>query len=107
MANIWSSQEPDDSDSVSEIIASEETSEDTGGDSLYSGASPSLQRGAMGLKRPPRFNTRAFTQVLEGLRRLTWCVYPGSLALCLRDAATLSKVDLEDRCSFHVQWLHH
>lgn len=96
MADSGWSEDPNDSDSVSEIVASEETSEETG-DSGLSGASPSLRRNVMGLRRPARFNTKAFSQVMDGLRRITWCVYPASLGLCLRDAAKLSRINLEDR----------
>ena len=92
--SVWS-EGLDDSDDVSEIVASEEVSE---GDSGLSGVSPSLRRSTMGLRRPPRFRTKEFSQVMEGLRRITWCVFPASLAQCLRDAARLAHLDLSDRC---------
>jgi hypothetical protein len=92
--SVWS-EGLDDSDDVSEIVASEEVSE---GDSGLSGVSPSLRRSTMGLRRPPRFRTKEFSQVMEGLRRITWCVFPASLAQCLRDAARLADLDLSDRC---------
>lgn len=89
--SVWS-EDANDSELVSEIAVTEESSEDSGA------TDASLRRGiSMGLQRPPRFATQSFRQVIDGLRRITWCVYPASLAACLRDAAKLSRTDLEDR----------
>ncbi len=87
----WS--EPDTSEVVTDVGLTEESSEETADSGLSSPAHTS----GMGLRPLPRFDTRAFQQVMEGLRRISWCVYPASLAVCLRDAAKLAGIELKDR----------
>lgn len=84
--------EADDSEPVSDLGVTE-SSEETG-DSAPS-TSPQQVVGGMGLRAPPRFDTKSFGTVIEGLRRINWCVYPGCLATCLLGAARLARIDMQ------------
>lgn len=86
----WS--EPESSELVTDLT--EESSEETADSRLSSPAHTS----SMGMRVLPRFDTKSFQQVMDGLRRISWCVYPQSLAVCLRDAAKLVNLELRVRC---------